>query len=177
MSYPEGPPAAKRMRDNAGAIVAVSSPWTGTTAEEQQQPPQQQQQQHRTSSLPTPTLQLTGHNGSVYALKYSPSGAILCSTSFDMQCFLWSHHANDEDEFDETITSYRNFNVLTGHKNAVLDCAWLNDETVVTCGADKTVRLSTLSIAVRRPALATRSCRFRTTVIVSSTTIEKSDRL
>jgi Prp8 binding protein len=145
MSYPEGPPAAKRMRDNAGAIVAVSSPWTGTAKE--QQPPQQPQQ-HRTSSLPTPTLQLTGHGGSVYALKYSPSGAILCSTSFDMQCFLWSH-AN-EDEFDETITSYSNFNVLTGHKNAVLDCAWLNDETVVTCGADKTVVLWDVLTGQRR---------------------------
>jgi Prp8 binding protein len=52
---------------------------------------------------------------------------------------LWSH-AN-EDEFDDSITSYTNINVLTGHKNAVLDCAWLNDETVVTCGADKTVML------------------------------------
>lgn len=37
--------------------------------------------------------------------------------------------------------SYRNFNTLTGHKNAVLDCHWCDDETIVTCSADKTVQL------------------------------------
>lgn len=55
-----------------------------------------------------------------------------------MKCLLWSHQP---DEFDDAIQAYDNFNVLASHKNAVLDCAWLNDETVVTCGADKTVMI------------------------------------
>jgi Prp8 binding protein len=131
---------------NAGAIVAL--PWSTEEA------PQLQQ---RTSSLPTPTLKLTGHRGSVYSLKYSPSGAILCSTSFDMQCFLWSH--NSADEFDDSIQSYSNFNVLSGHKNAVLDCAWLShdDETVVTCGADKTVMVWDVITGQRRRKYAEHS--------------------
>ena len=44
--------------------------------------------QLRTSTLPSPTLTLTGHKGSIYSLKYSPNGELLCSTSFDMTCLL-----------------------------------------------------------------------------------------
>lgn len=81
----------------------------------------------RTSSLPAPTMQLTGHTGSIYALSYSPDGTNLCSASFDKTCLLWSHS-----------DGYTNYNVLRGHRNAVLDCKWLSDgERVVTCGADK----------------------------------------
>jgi Prp8 binding protein len=83
----------------------------------------------RSSSLASPTLQLTGHAGSVYALQYSPSGETLCSASFDMKCLLWSH------------ADYTNYNVLEGHRNAVLDCQWCDEDCVVTCGADRTVQL------------------------------------
>jgi Prp8 binding protein len=75
-------------------------------------------------ALPSPTLQLTGHTGSVYSLQYSPSGGALASTSFDRSIFLWD-------------SQYKNYNVLQGHKNAVLDCTWLNDETLASCGPDK----------------------------------------
>lgn len=119
---------------------------------------QQQQQQTRSSSLPCPTLKLTGHTGSVYALQYSPSGATLCSASFDMTCLLWRHAADDDGGgggdshyYDNTnsnahettsMATYENFNVLVGHKNAVLDCAWCgDDDVIVTCSADKTVML------------------------------------
>jgi len=84
----------------------------------------------RTSSLSAPTLQLTGHSGSVYAVEYSAGdGEIMCSTSFDCTCLLWNHE------------NYDNFNVLKGHKNAVLDCSWLGEHTVATASADKTVQL------------------------------------
>jgi Prp8 binding protein len=85
----------------------------------------------RTSSLSSPTLQLSGHSGSVYAVEYSPSGETLCSAGFDKTMLLWNHAS----------PQYENFNALAGHKNAVLDCKWLDDETVVSCGADKTVQL------------------------------------
>ena len=55
----------------------------------------------RSSTLPSPTLALTGHKGSVYSLKYSPNGDILCSTSFDMTILLWDH-----------TNSYKNFNIF-----------------------------------------------------------------
>jgi Prp8 binding protein len=133
---PPVPPPNKRFRkDGGGAIQLYHEPV-------------------RTSSLPAPTLQLTGHQGSVYALSYSPSGNALCSASFDKTCLLWSHGNNitsayedNDDEnngFNRPVTtngSYENYNVLTGHKNAVLDCVWYNEETVVTASADKTVAL------------------------------------
>ena len=119
----QGPPPHKRQR---GAIVTVPEPEPLAPT--------------HASSLPSLTLQLTGHKGSVYGLEYSPAGRTLCSASFDMTCLLWSHSSGGADD-EEQLESYQNFNVLQGHKNAVLDCHWCDEDTVVTCGADKTVQL------------------------------------
>jgi len=81
----------------------------------------------RTSSLPAPTIKLTGHKGSVYALQYDSLGDTLVSASFDMTCLLWDRY-------------YANYNVLEGHKNAILDVKWSNDsEYIATASADKTI--------------------------------------
>jgi Prp8 binding protein len=80
----------------------------------------------RTSSLAQPTMKLSGHMGSVYSLAYDPLGECLCSGSFDMTCLLWSASGDCE-----------NFNVLKGHKNAILDLTWSNDsEHICTASAD-----------------------------------------
>src|SRR3569832_2364911 len=105
-------PPSKRSRGNNTSLVEY-----------------QTHQPLRSSSLPSPTLQLSGHTGSVYALSYSPSGDTLCSASFDTTCLLWNHRD----------PAYANFNVLQHHKNAVLDCQWLEEELLVTCSADKTI--------------------------------------
>lgn len=84
----------------------------------------------RTSSLEAPTLKLTGHQGSVYSLAFSPDGECLLSGSFDMTCLLWN------------VSSGRceNFNVLRGHKNAVLSVQFSLDSTMcVSASADSTV--------------------------------------
>ena len=107
-------PPMKKLRAEDGAIVAMNNDGTSAI---------------RASSLPSPTMQLSGHTGSVYALEYSPDGNTLCSTSFDKTCLLWNHG------------DYNNFNVLEGHKNAVLDLTWLDDDTVATVGADQMVML------------------------------------
>jgi Prp8 binding protein len=86
------------------------------------------------SSLPSPTLSLTGHTGSVYALAYSPGdGDILCSASFDKTCLLWNHASKN----------YENFYVLRGHKNAVLNVTFFEHDptTVVTASADTTLMI------------------------------------
>eukprot|EP00984_Skeletonema_dohrnii_P018217 scaffold8450_cov76-Skeletonema_dohrnii-CCMP3373.AAC.1 len=70
----------------------------------------------RTSSLASPTMKLSGHKGSIYTLAYDPPGEILCSGSFDSTCLLWNASGNCE-----------NFNVLSGHKNAILDCKFTNN--------------------------------------------------
>lgn len=122
----------------------------------------------RSSSLPYPTLQLTGHTGSVYAVEYSPrDGHTLCSASFDMTCLLWRHRDDDADYYvydpasptaadynplqsqpavssttgPVVTATYENYGVLKGHKNAVLDCAWCDDSCIVTASADATVML------------------------------------
>lgn len=88
----------------------------------------------RTSSLTEPTMKLTGHKGSVYALSYDPAGENLCSASFDMTCLLWSHQGNNGHGCCE------NYNTLVGHKNAILDLQWsLDSNRVVTASADKTL--------------------------------------
>lgn len=80
----------------------------------------------RTSSLPSPTIKLTGHTGSIYALQYSADGDTLVSASFDMTCLLWDRY-------------YANYNVLKGHKNAILDVKFSSPEKIATASADKTI--------------------------------------
>ena len=80
----------------------------------------------RTSSLASPTMKLSGHKGSIYTLAYDPLGEVLCSGSFDSTCLLWNASGNCE-----------NFNVLSGHKNAILDVTFTNNgEQVITASAD-----------------------------------------
>ena len=107
-------PPSKKQRGDEGTIITFHSKDEGGI---------------RASSLAAPTMQLTGHTGSVYALEYSPDGSALCSASFDKTCLLWSHG------------NYENYNVLQGHKNAVLDLAWIDEDTVATVGADQMVML------------------------------------
>lgn len=116
-TYDVLPPLKKQRGEDGDAIVVAGGDSSGTSGG------------IRASSLPAPTLQLTGHAGSVYALEYSPDGSTLCSGSFDKNCFLWNHG------------DYSNYNVLSGHKNAVLDVAWMDVDTVATASADKTVAL------------------------------------
>ena len=174
-------PASKRRRGDDGAVlndtavdgessVSMASP----SVENGSNPVTTAIQSYRgattptssSSTLPCPTLQLTGHTGSVYALKYSPSGSTLCSASFDMTCLLWQHRPleydismddDDDDDHDDhvngvytnhpyensNVATYHNFHVLRGHKNAVLDCSWFSHDnrTVVTASADQTLML------------------------------------
>ena len=113
--YNVGMPPAKKQRGIMGEIVALQDDNNTDPL--------------RASSLAAPTMQLSGHTGSVYALEYSPDGSALCSASFDKTCLLWSHG------------DYTNYNVLAGHKNAVLDVAWVDDDTVASVGADHMVML------------------------------------
>ena len=155
----QGPPAPKRQRGPEGTALTVYQPEEGTRSKVLGRP-------LRSSSLPTPTLKLTGHTGSIYQVQYSPNGATLCSTSFDKTCLLWSHSSqadadlflagveeeeeNDLSALHHSTTSssrevgtatYDNFAVVQGHKNAVLDCAWCDEDCLVTASADKTVML------------------------------------
>lgn len=124
------PPAAKRIRTGDGQL-ALYQPPAGEYYDDDEHMMGQAGGGGpiRTSSLDAPTMKLTGHKGSVYCLSYDPTGQVLCSGSFDMTCLLWS-----------ATGDCANFNVLSGHKNAVLDCKFAADsDHVATASADKHV--------------------------------------
>lgn len=104
----------------------------------------------RTSSLHAPIMQLTGHQvrtslvepfvvdsltvlpvqGIVYATRFSPSGEILASASFDKTILLWRVYGAE----------CENFGVLKSHKNAVLDLQFCQQgASIVSVGADQAV--------------------------------------
>lgn len=115
MASVEQQPAPKRFRGEQGAVALYTPAAPDGTGS------------IRTSSLDQPTMKLTGHKGSVYALQYDTTGEILVSGGFDMTCLLWNASGSCD-----------NYNILEGHKNAILDVKFSADsEHVVTASADK----------------------------------------
>lgn len=118
----DGPPSKRLRGDEGAAMVPYHDP-----------------PELRTSSLDQPTMKLSGHKGSVYGLQFDPKGENLASGSFDMKCLLWN-----------ATGSCENYNVLEGHKNAILDLCWSNDsEFVATASADKTIGLFNANTGTR----------------------------
>eukprot|EP01035_Chromulina_nebulosa_P026856 gene26856-35223_t len=109
-------------------------------------------------SLLAEDLSLSGHEGAIYSICFDPSGNHLCSSSFDRQIFLW-------DVFGEG----KNYNVLSGHKNAVLEVKWGTEQTIVSCSADKTVAIWNANLGTRVRKLTEH------TGIVNSVDIAKND--
>jgi Prp8 binding protein len=102
----------------------------------------------RTSDLQAPTMLLSGHNGAVYSISFDPTGKSLASSSFDGEICKFPSF------FDlTTLTRFcsvlwntfgecENYNVLSGHKNAVLEVHWESSGSkIISCSADKTVGL------------------------------------
>ena len=153
------PSSAKRQRTETDGVVALYAPPLEVEDENQNN-------NIRTSSLAEPTMKLSGHKGSVYCLAYDPQGEMLCSGSFDSTCLLWRgeyiiRYCNLVDIFYVSIsaclitqlfhTSHHiihhpiisasgnceNLNVLSGHKNAILDLCFTNDsEKIISASAD-----------------------------------------
>ena len=75
----------------------------------------------RTSSLASANMHLSGHKGAVYSCAFDPSGQTLASAGMDKNILLW-------DVFGKECN---NFNVLRGHKNAVLEMHYLPKSTTL----------------------------------------------
>jgi len=83
----------------------------------------------RTSNLEAPIMQLTGHPGDIFSLKFHPNGQYLASSGFDRQIFLWNVYGECE-----------NIGVLSGHTGAVMDLQFSTDgDTIYTASTDKTI--------------------------------------
>uniref|UniRef100_A0A7S1SP09 Anaphase-promoting complex subunit 4 WD40 domain-containing protein n=1 Tax=Tetraselmis chuii TaxID=63592 RepID=A0A7S1SP09_9CHLO len=118
--------ANKRAASPEGAVVAVKR----AKMELAVAGPPTPDGPRRTSSLDAPIMQLSGHDGAVFSMKFNPRGDVVASGSFDKFVYLW----NVRGECD-------NFMMLKGHKNAILELHWTPDgERLLTASPDKSVR-------------------------------------
>jgi len=82
---------------------------------------------HRKSGILSPTVVVTGHEGEVLCLDFSPDGRNFASGSVDRNIFIYRVYGECQ-----------NWCVLKGHQNAVLELHWSKDgSTLYSCSADK----------------------------------------
>jgi Prp8 binding protein len=74
-------------------------------------------------------MELSGHSGEIFAVRFDQSGGHLASGSMDRSIMLWNTYGQCE-----------NYGVLTGHRGAVLDLHWSRDSNILySASADMTV--------------------------------------
>ena len=82
----------------------------------------------RTSSLLSPIMALSGHEGEILTTKFHPNGQYLCSGSFDRLIYLWNVYGE-----------CNNFAVLKGHTGPVVQLTFSPDgQYMFTASTDKT---------------------------------------
>lgn len=144
--------------DDSLSLVTVSETSTAlTTIRTEEKVPRMT---GRRSDLLAQNMCLTGHEGAVFAISFDSTGTNLCSASFDSKIYLW-----------EVFGECKNYNLLAGHKNAVLDVKWFNNGSshIVSASADKTVGLWDANKGVRLRKLTDHSA------IVNCCAIAKSN--
>ncbi|KAJ9210521.1 hypothetical protein DTO166G4_7906 [Paecilomyces variotii] len=104
---------------NTSSAVVTSSSQNGTLV----------QAVPRTSGLDAPIMELTGHSGEVFAVRFDPTAQHIASGSMDRSIMLWNTYGKCE-----------NYGILSGHKGAVLDLHWSRDSRVIfSASADMTL--------------------------------------
>ncbi|KAJ9672329.1 hypothetical protein PVL29_025802 [Vitis rotundifolia] len=63
--------------------------------------------------LESPIMLLASHSSAIYTMKFNPTGIVIASGSYEREIFLCYVHGD-----------CKNFMVLKGHKNVVLDLQW-----------------------------------------------------
>lgn len=86
-------------------------------------------QLHQPKKLFAPTVQLTAHNAELTTTRFSHCGDYLASAGFDRKIQI----------FDVFSPQMNNLLELKGHKNAITEIGWTEDQTLISCSADKTV--------------------------------------
>lgn len=82
---------------------------------------------------------LSGHAGEVTTAKFSPTGRLLASGSFDQAVLVW-----------EVYNDCRNTATLKGHRGSVLEVAWSADGAqIASCASDKTAAAWDVETLVR----------------------------
>lgn len=84
-------------------------------------------------------LSIPAHNYAIYKLSYNPSGSILASASRDKHVKLWDAQSlSPIARLDHA--SYQ------GHINSVNDLCWLNDNTLISAGDDRSIKQWTIQL-------------------------------
>ncbi|KAK9460826.1 WD40-repeat-containing domain protein [Lipomyces oligophaga] len=121
--------AAKRPRATSSVAVVNTSVSSGPLI----------QQVQRSSNLQAPIIQLSGHQGEVYACRFDTSGEIIASGSQDKTILLWNTYGSND-----------NFGVIKGHKGAVLDLAFSRDSrSLFSASSDATLGVWDIDSGVR----------------------------
>ncbi|EGX44308.1 hypothetical protein AOL_s00193g36 [Orbilia oligospora ATCC 24927] len=111
----------KSVPRDAGNTVAISSSTTSGGALIKAVP--------RTSALQAPIMELTGHSGEIFAVRFDPTGEHIASGSFDRTVQLWN-----------TYGDCINYGEINGHRGAVLDLQWSRDgRSIYTATTDSLV--------------------------------------
>lgn len=82
---------------------------------------------------------LSGHEGDVKFVKFHPTEDLLVSCSYDDTVRIWAYN-DDEHDFEAVVT-------LRGHENTVWGCAFIDNDTFVTCSQDMTCKTWTRRVA------------------------------
>ncbi|KAF3164606.1 hypothetical protein TWF788_001111 [Orbilia oligospora] len=111
----------KSVPRDAGNTVAISSSTTSGGALIKAVP--------RTSALQAPIMELTGHSGEIFAVRFDSTGEHIASGSFDRTVLLWN-----------TYGDCINYGEINGHRGAVLDLQWSRDgRSIYTATTDSLV--------------------------------------
>ncbi|KAJ1462447.1 WD40-repeat-containing domain protein [Pelagophyceae sp. CCMP2097] len=135
-------PSAKRQRVEATATSA-SSLALSSGASAPSALWDEDDEDKRTSNLDAPIMLLTGHAGAINAFKFSPGGEHAASGGAERSIYLW-----------EVFGDCSNYNILEGHKNAVVDVQWCDKRTLVSASADKTIMLWDAHLGKRKKKFA-----------------------
>ncbi|OJJ96131.1 hypothetical protein ASPACDRAFT_81368 [Aspergillus aculeatus ATCC 16872] len=83
----------------------------------------------RTSGLRAPIMELTGHSGEVFSVRFDPTGQHIASGSMDRSILLWNTYGECE-----------NYGALSGHRGAIRDLQWSRDsKTIFSASTDMTL--------------------------------------
>ncbi|KAL9659439.1 hypothetical protein QQ045_024245 [Rhodiola kirilowii] len=128
-------------------------------------------------------MMLTGHQSDIYTMKFNPEGTVIASGSHDREIFPWHVHGECKNLWFFFLKR-KNFMVLKGHKNAVLDLQWTTDGSqIISASPDKSLRAWDAETGKQIKKMAEHSsfvnscCPFKTSIVLLCNDISYTTKL